>query len=324
MGVMSKHIPYKETLNSFTAFVQLKDLSKRTVTSYVANVRLAGEHFDTDPALLDEDQIRSYFLFLRTEKKYATSTMNQARVSLKTFYHYHLKLPLWPVFAEIKTRHSETLPVVISREEVRELLAAVTEPRYHTLFSLLYSCGLRLSEALHLEVKDIDAKKLKIHVRKGKGGKDRYVPISIEMIHQLRAWWRHHKHPRLIFPTAGRGWRKSKRGNYIDQQQAQHEAMHKAEKPMSPSSAQAAMQWAAAASRQKKKVTSHTLRHCYATHMLEGGAHMRHISSYLGHASLKETMVYLHLTSIGEEQTQLILNTLYSEVIEQDTTPPPQ
>jgi len=148
MGAMNKHIPYKETLNSFTAFVQLKDLRERTVTSYVSHVRMAGEHFATDPALLDEDQIRSYFLFLRTKKKYATSTMNLARVSLKTFYHFHLKHPLWPVFTEIKTRHSEKLPVVISREEVRELLAVVTEPRYHTVFSLLYSCGLRLSEAL--------------------------------------------------------------------------------------------------------------------------------------------------------------------------------
>lgn len=319
---MSKHIPYKKTLNSFTAFVQLKDLSKRSVTSYVANVRLAGEHFATDPALLDEDQLRSYFLFLRTEKNYATSTMNQARVALKTFYHFHLRHPLWPVFAEIKTRHSEKLPVVISREEVRELLAVVTEARYHTVFSLLYNCGLRLSEALHVQVGDIDAKKLKLYVRNAKGGKDRYVPISIEMISQLRTWWLHHKHPSLIFPATGRGWRKSKRGNYIDQQQAQREAMHKADKPMSPSSVQVAMQWAAAVSRQKKRVTCHTLRHCYATHLLEGGAHMRYISSYLGHASLKQTMVYVHLTSVGEEQTQQVLSTLYTEVTERDTTPP--
>jgi len=322
MGAMNKHIPYKETLNSFTAFVQLKDLRERTVTSYVSHVRMAGEHFATDPALLDEDQIRSYFLFLRTKKKYATSTMNLARVSLKTFYHFHLKHPLWPVFTEIKTRHSEKLPVVISREEVRELLAVVTEPRYHTVFSLLYSCGLRLSEALHVQVDDIDAKKLKLYVRNGKGGKDRYVPISLEMINQLRTWWLHHRHPLFIFPAIGRSWRKSKRGKHIDQQQAQREAMHKADKPMSTSSVQAAMTWAVAASRQKKRVTCHTLRHCYATHMLEGGAHMRYISSYLGHASLKQTMVYVHLTSFGEEQTQQVLNTLYSEVIEQDTTPP--
>ena len=318
-GDMSKHIPYTKTLNSFTAHVQLKDLSKRSVTSYVAHVRHIGEHFGIDPVLLDEDQLRSYFLFLRVEKNYATSTMNQARVALKTFYHYHLKAPLWPVFAEIKTRHNEKLPVVISREEVRELLAVVDEPRHHNILSLIYCCGLRLSEALHVHVGDIDAKKLKLYVRNGKGGKDRYVPISIEMIRQLRSWWCHHKHPSLLFPTAGRGWRKSKRGSDIDTQQAQREAMRRAEKPMSPSSVQAAMKWAAAASRQKKNVTCHTLRHCYATHLLEGGTQLRYISSYLGHASLKQTLVYVHLTSIGEEQTQQVLDTLYAEVIERET-----
>jgi integrase/recombinase XerD len=262
MGVMSKHIPYTKTLNSFATHVQLKDLRERSIISYIAKVRHIGEYFAIDPALLDEDQVRSYFLFLRVEKKYASSTMNQARVALKTFYHEHLKHPLWPVFAEVKTRHNKTLPVVISREEVRELLAAVTEPRYYTLFSLLYSCGLRLSEALHVQVED------------------------------------------------------------IDQQLAQHEAMHKAEKPMSPSSAQDAMKWAAAASRQKKNVTSHTLRHCYATHLLEGGSQLRYISSYLGHASLTPTLVYVHLTSVGEEQTQQVLRTMHTEVVERDLTPP--
>ena len=319
---MTKHIPYEETLNGFTAFVQLKDLSKRSVDSYAAHVRHIGEHFAIDPASLDEDQVRSYFLFLRTDKDYARSSMNQARVALKTFYHYHLRHPLWPVFAEIKTRHIEKLPVVISREEVRRLLAAVTEPRYHTVFSLLYSCGLRLSEALHVQVGDIDAKKLKLYVRNGKGGKDRYVPISTEMINQLRTWWLHHRHPRLIFPASGRSWRKFKRGNPIDQQQAQREAMHRADKPMSTGAVQTAMQWAAAASRQKKHVTCHTLRHCYATHMLEGGTNLRYISSYLGHASLKQTLTYMRLTSVGDQQTQQLLNTLHAEVIGRDSRLP--
>ncbi|GJL84137.1 MAG: hypothetical protein DHS20C01_37710 [marine bacterium B5-7] len=242
--------------------------------------------------------------------------MNQAKVALRTFYRDHLKLdPAWTVFDEVIVKHRETLPVVLSQQEVQDLLARLTEPRFHTYFSLLYSCGLRLGEALALEVGDISAKSLRIHIRNGKGGKDRYVPISPAMIQRLRHWWLFHRHPRLIFPTLGRAWRAHQRASKVSERQAQALAMKQAEQPMSDSTVHNALKWAVIESGINKRITPHTLRHCYATHLLDAGVSLRYISNYLGHASLNQTLVYAHLSAVGEQRTQEVLQGLDESVI---------
>jgi site-specific recombinase XerD len=277
---------------------------------------LLGEHYDTDPVDLSEEQLRDYFVFLRVEKAYRPSSMNQAKVALRVFYRDYLRVdPPWRIFEEVVVRQREVLPVVISREEVSLILAKLTEPKFISCLSLIYSCGLRLSEALGVEVRDIDAAARRLHVRCGKGGKARFVPISEEMIRTLRRWWSMHRHPRFLFPAVGRRWRQNHRASIEQSERSKLEAMRKAAQPMSKSTVQNALKWAVAASGTTKRVTVHTLRHCYATHLLEDGISLRHISAYLGHASLNQTLVYAHLTAAGEERTHEALSKLYKEVI---------
>ena len=278
---------------------------------------MLGKHFSADPQALSEKQVRDYFVFLRQEKDYAPSTMNQAKVALRVFYHDHLRItPQWRVFRDVKVKHRETLPIVLTKEEVRLVLAQITEPRFQACLALLYTCGLRLSEGINVQVSHIDAKAGRLLVPQGKGRKPRYVPISLGMIELLRQWWRWHQHPKLLFPAVGRRWRKSQRGNALSEERMQQEAMHTASKPMSGSTVQNALKWAVAASGLKQRITPHTFRHCYATHLLEDGVSLRHISAYLGHASLNQTLVYVHLTAVGEELTQEVLRALHQDVVQ--------
>lgn len=242
--------------------------------------------------------------------------MNQAKVSLRTFYRDHLKItPAWSVFDEIIVKQRQQLPVVLTKGEVQLLLSTITEPRFHAYFSLVYSCGLRLSEALAVEVSDIDASAQRLHVRKGKGGKNRYVPISPAMIKRLRRWWKWHQNPKLLFPALGRSWRACQRSHKLSEQEAMSHAMKMAARPMSTSTVQSALKWALASSGIKKPVCVHTLRHCYATHLLDAGVSLRYISNYLGHATLNQTLVYAHLSAVGEQRTQEVLHGLDADVI---------
>ena len=240
-------------------------MAPRTVNSYVAHVNLLAEHFQTNPKALSEAQVRDYFLFLRQEKDYKPSSMNQAKVALRVYYRDYLKQkPRWGVFEEVLVKHRETLPVVITREEVRTLLSKVSEMRFHACLSLIYACGLRLTEAISVEVGDIDAKAGRLYVRKGKGGKPRYVPISEDMIVILRRWWKWHRHPKLLFPAVGRRWRLNQRADQASEETMKRKAMHEASQPMSGSTVQNAMRWAVAAAGFKKRITVHTLRHAYS------------------------------------------------------------
>lgn len=307
---------YTETLEAFAQFIQLKDLSARTMKCYLAHVRMAGEHFSTDPKYLTEKLLREYFLFLRVKKNYVASSMNQAKVSLICFYHEHLKHPRWAVFDEIQIRYVEKLPVVISKQEVQSLLSCAENQRDFTIFALIYGCGLRLNEAIHVEVKDINSDKGLLHVRIAKGGKNRYVPITSELIELLRDYWKIHRNPDLLFPTTGRRWRTFQRKNQVDEDVAKSQAMKMADTPVNKSTIQQAMKWILAASGIKQRVTTHTLRHCYATHLLESGVSIRVISAYLGHASLNQTMVYAHLTSVSEQHTKEVLREIHKSFLE--------
>jgi integrase/recombinase XerD len=161
--------------------------------------------------------------------------------------------------------------------------------------STIYSCGLRLNEALQLTISDIDGERMVIHVRSGKGGKDRYVPLPNQTYHLLRQFWATHKHPKWLFP--GRGADRKKLSN-------------EASGPMPRSYLQVAFRKAVKASRIQKAATIHTLRHSYATHLLDAGVNLRQIQSYLGHSSLASTMIYMHLTQKGQRNTMKILDQL--------------
>jgi site-specific recombinase XerD len=169
----------------------------------------------------------------------------------------------------------------------------------------MYHCGLRVGETVRIEIKDIHGREKppRLHIRCGKGGKDRFVPLAPAMVEELRTWWRTHQNPKFLFPSPGRGW--------ADRTFSLSQLMHQGTGPMSESCVQSAYRMARAASGVNPASTTHTLRHSYATHLLEEGVSLRQISSYLGHDSLNTTAIYTHLTAISEARTQLALAALY-------------
>jgi integrase/recombinase XerD len=282
----------------------LRDLRPRTHEAYLSYVVLIGRHFGCDPATLEECKVRDYFLFLRNERNYAPSSIALTLAALRTFYREHLGIGRdWKLWQELKVRRLEPLPTVLSREEVARLLAAVQCDRFRTILRLIYHTGLRIREACRLEVLDIKANAGRLHVRNAKGGKDRYVPIAAEMIADLRRFWCRHRHPRYLFPGMQVDWKAHK--------QPLNQRALRAKGPMNESTVQNAFRLALAASGIKTRATPHTLRHSYATHLLEEGVSIRLISQYLGHASLDTTLIYTHLTAVSEEKALTALRHLF-------------
>ena len=298
-------IPNYPSIAKFQQLVELKDYRPPTKKEYVRYVRKLAEHVQCDPATLTENQVREYFLFLRQHKHYTRSPMKAAKYALRCFYVECLQIPGWTVFQEVRIAEPLVLPVVLARAEVQSLLQAVQEPRFRACLRLMYHCGLRVGETVAIEVQDIHghATPPRLHVRHGKGGKERFVPLTPALVKELRDWWRTHRHPRFLFPSPGRGW--------ADRTLSLSEAMARATAPMSVSAVQMAYRLTRAASGVNSASTTHSLRHSYATHLLEEGVSLRQISQYLGHESLDTTVIYTHLTALSEARTQTALATLY-------------
>lgn len=296
------------SLAKFADFVQLKDYRQPTKDEYVRYVRKLGEHYACDPATLTEDQLRAYFLFLRQEKKFGGSAMKLARCALRSFFRDCLHVPGWTVFEEVRIAPLQTLPLVLRREEVAALLQAVHLPRYRAVLGLIYHTGLRVGEAVRIErrdFRDTNTPHPRLHVRCGKGGKDRFVPLTPVMVEELREWWKTHRHPSFLFPGPTAGWR--------ERCQPADAAQH-ATTPLSVSAVQNTFRLARATAGLPAQATVHTLRHCYATHLLEEGVSLRLISQYLGHASLETTLIYTHLTPLNEARTRAALAVLQRAV----------
>lgn len=297
------------SITKFQQFVELKDFRPPTKKEYVRYVRKCAEHFKADPITLTEDQLRSYFLFLRQEKHYSRSPMKAAKYSLLSFFVECHGVTGWTVFKEVRIAEPVVLPVVLSRQEVAAVLGVVREPRIGVCLDLIYHCGLRVGEAVAVQVRDLHeshSRNPRLHVRQGKGGHDRYVPMSPRMVERLRQWWRQHQHPVWLFPGPGIGWRE--RGYTVLQ------AVAKATTHLSVSAVQNTFRLARAQSGINASATPHTLRHSYATHLLEEGVSLRQISQYLGHASLDTTVIYTHLTSVSEARTRSALDTLDRQI----------
>ena len=295
------------SISQFQQLVELKDYRPATKKEYVRYVRKLAEHFQCDPATLSENQIREYFLFLRQHKHYKRAAMKAAKFSLLCFFVDSVKVSGWTVFNEIRIAEPLVLPVVLARGEVQALLQAVIEPRFRTVLALMYHSGLRVGEAVRIEVRDLHGREQppRLHVRNGKGGKERFVPLAPAMVEQLRQWWRTHRHRTFLFPSPGRGW--------ADRTESLSQSMARSTAPMSVSSVQMAYRLARAASGVNAASTTHSLRHSYATHLLEEGVSLLQISKYLGHESIETTVIYTHLTAISEARTQAALAALHQQ-----------
>lgn len=251
--------------------LRIRNYSPRTVECYVSMMARFASQFDKPPGQLGPTEIRAFQVKL-IEAKVSWCQFNQAVCALRFFYR--VTLPRDFLVEHIPfAKHKQPLPTVLSVDEVRRLLGVVTNIKHRAVLSLIYATGARLNEAVHLRVGDIDGERMLVHIRCGKGGKPRMVPMSPALRELLRDYWRA-EHPRdFLFPGQEPG-----------------RALHE-------NSVQKAIQMARLRARIEKPAGVHTLRHSYATHLLELGVDLRTIQKLLGHASLSTTAVYTHVTS---------------------------
>ena len=276
--------------------MQLRRFSERTIESYVRAVgRLAGWCWKS-PGEVGDEELRDYFLYLRNQKRLARATTTIALCGIKFFFEQVLKRD-WTAMNIPRPRAEHKLPVVLSRAEVWRILGEVRELRHRACLALIYTCGLRLGEGCRLEVGDIQRARGLIHIRAAKGNKDRYVPIPAETLDLLTECWKSHRNPTFLFPCVGRG------------------GIHgtDADKPVPISTVQQAFRKAMKTAGVSKDAHVHTLRHSYATHLLEGNVNLRQIQDWLGHHSPKTTAVYTHLTAEGSAVSVAKLNGLMAK-----------
>jgi site-specific recombinase XerD len=271
--------------------MQLHGFAERTQEAYLLAVRQLAKHYRKSPDQIEEEELRQYFLFLKNEKHAARATCTLALCGIKFFYERTLGRE-WKTFEFLRPPKEKKLPVVLSVAEVGQVLSCVHRSRYRVCLTTIYACGLRLLEGVHLQVKDIDGERQLLHIHQGKGGKDRYVPLPSTCLKMLRGHWLTHRNPLWLFPSP----------------------FEDANQPMNESGVQRAFCAALQESGVHKKATVHTLRHSYATHLLEAGVNLRIIQSYLGHASPATTAIYTHLTSITETQTRHTVDELVTSL----------
>jgi integrase/recombinase XerD len=276
--------------------LQLAGLAEGTQKMYLRAVRQLAAHFRKAPDLITEHELREYLLYLKNQRHYKASSLKIAASGI-TFFYTHTVPRDWVIFKHLHIPRPQALPAVLSTDEVRRLIDAVYTLHNKAYFWTVYSLGLRLQEGLNLQVADIDSKRMVVHVHRGKGAKDRYVPLPPRTLTILRQYWVTHRNPVWLFPATGRD----------------HDQAGSATEPMARSSVHGAMKRAVQDLGFRKRITIHTLRHSYATHLLEAGVNLRMIQQLLGHGSLQATMIYLHLTSLGQEQARATIERVMSE-----------
>ena len=252
--------------------MQLHGLSKITQESYVRAVRQLSQYVQRGPDKISEEDIRRYFLYLANEKKVRRSTATVALCGIKFFYENTLRRD-WPTLRLVRPAYERKLPVVLSRDEVRRVLAEVQLAVYRVCLTTIYSCGLRLTEGARLQVADIDSERMLLRIH-GKGKRERYVALPEPTLNKLRALWKTHRSPKWLFPS----W------------------CSKRAAPITGRSLQRAFGDALQRSGITKKAHVHTLRHAYATHLMEVGVNLRLIQETLGHRHPRTTAIYTHLT----------------------------
>ena len=264
--------------------LRLRNYARRTIDTYVSRIACFAKHFGRSPELLGPDEVREFQLHL-LQRRVSWSSFNQAVCALRFLYGTTLgrpeQLPLIPY-----GKRPKNLPSVLAPDEVLRLLDAAPPGRDRVLLQVAYGCGLRLNELLHLRVGDIDSARMVIHVRQGKGAKDRLVPLSLRLLDELRAYWRLCRPRTWLFPG------------------------QTADGTMTSSNVQRRFGRLVRRVGLTKRCSMHTLRHSYATHLLEAGVDVLTLKALLGHASLQTTARYLHVSTRRLHQTPSLLDLL--------------
>jgi integrase/recombinase XerD len=280
--------------------MQIRNLSVHTQKCYVLQVSLFARHFSKSPELLGPEQIRAYQIYLTNERKLATKSILLAIAALRFLYKVTLKKS-W-VFETIipAPKAPQTLPVVLSPEEVIQFLDCVSSRKYRAILTTCYAAGLRISEAVALAPLAIDSKRMVLRVEQGKGQKDRYVMLSPKLLEVLRAWWRVEKPKDWLFPSDMPGQHITK--GAVERECQKAHRICKIPKPITP----------------------HSLRHAFAVHLLEQGTDVRTIQLLLGHRNLATTAKYLRIATSKVCSTSSPLDLLPRPVSMEVKPKPPQ
>ena len=265
--------------------LKLQGKRPATIDAYSRAVRRITAYFDRVPDTLTTADLKQFFASLI--QTHSWSTIKLDRNGLQFFYRYTLHKQ-WEWLNIVKPPQVKRLPDILTPQQVSSLISQTQQTRYQVFFFTLYSMGLRLSEGLNLTVHDIDSQTMHVHIREGKGGKDRMVPLPLRTLKALRTHWLSHKHPRFLFPGIG------KSNNA----------------PMDRGGIQKTMKLVLKECGIQKQASPHSLRHCFATHLLEQGLDLRSLQTLLGHASLNTTARYTRMTQIKQRDAAMAINQL--------------
>ena len=265
--------------------MQIRNYSPHTVDAYLRSVAQFAKHFHTSPDRLGPDHIRTYQQFLIAEQKASWGTFIQAVCALRFFYETTLHRP-WMVEYLPYPKKPRTLPVILSRDEVKALLLAPRHLKHRVILATLYATGVRVSELCQLQGTDIDSKRMVIHVRQGKGKRDRLTLLSPDLLPLLRRYWKLYQLQCWLFPG------------------------HRITEPITSDGVAFVCKKAGHTAKLTKAIYPHLLRHTFATHLLEAGVDLRRIQLLLGHASLRSTSLYLHVAHPALTATESPLDAL--------------
>ena len=282
----------------FSEDLKLRGYADRSRQTYLRTVRQLQNFWSKPLDQISEEELRHYWLYCKEELHWGSATLRISYSGIKHFFTYMVKRD-WQVLKEVKFKRDDSLPVVLSIDEVRTILQALSPGQNRTFYETVYSLGLRLTEARTLQVRDIDSSRMFVHIHSGKGGKDRLIPLPETPLVSLRRYWKIHRNPVWLFPGLGH-----------DGRGGPH-----AQKPVSATTVQGALRRTVIRLKIKKHVHTHTFRHSYATHLIEAGVPVRHVQDYLGHDTLNSTMVYLHLTTAGNVESYWRINHLMRGVV---------
>lgn len=252
--------------------MQLRGYSAKTITTYLTCLTQLFSYCGANPGQITSEQIKDYLLYCIRDKKVSGTYLNQTISALKILFKDVLHVP-WEELKINRPRLGKPLPVVLSKEEIKRMLSVIKNMKHRCMVSMAYSSGLRLNELCHIQLTDIDSSRMQLRVRQGKGNKARYTLLSPRLLEELRVYYSYYRPKNYLF-------------------EGQNKKL-----PISGSSARGIVKRSAKKAGINKQVCFHTLRHSFATHLMEQGVNVRIIQQLLGHRSIKTTMVYTHLVN---------------------------